>query len=132
MPSAVQDPVRSIRVRPERARPHLRSAMSSGERCRGRTEPGEARPREVDKPYPASDLDSGQGALAELALAHRSQARISAERLDERSVECLGRIQHAELLTRVIEPILQGPSKEHRAVVHAVKPQPRASGLKNG
>jgi len=106
--------------------------MSSGEDCRGSTDPGKTRTREVDKPHRACDSDSGQRALAELTLTHRVQGRIPAECLDERPVECLGHIQHAELLTRVVEAIFQGPPKEHWIVVHAVQPQPRASCLDYG
>jgi len=50
VPRTVQDPVRHIGVRPECARPDLRATMPSGEERRGRAEPGEARPSEVDKP----------------------------------------------------------------------------------
>jgi len=129
VPRAVQQPVRHIRVRPQCARPRLRAIVSPGEDSGRSADPGKTWPGEIDEPYWPSHLDAGQGAPAGPALPDRVQPWIPAERLDERPVERLRCVEHAVLLARVVEPILQGPSKEHRATPHAVNPKPWASSL---
>src|SRR5438105_3995187 len=90
----VQESVRSARMRPQGSRPPLRYCMRARGEAVGGADPRQARPGQVDKPEGSERLDERERALRELTRANGVDPWVAAERLDERAVEGLGRVEH--------------------------------------